>query len=112
MVNWKPEGRKNNEVVPEEPGKMGYVQQWVERVSEWANRTIEGNGKWQSEGVARRFKTVQYIYVYIYIYICTSQTTVVCHGTFTSDHSEVNTVVTESKNKTGLTAGRFYWNVS
>jgi hypothetical protein len=27
MVNWKPEGRKNNEVVPEEPGKMGYVQQ-------------------------------------------------------------------------------------
>jgi hypothetical protein len=24
-INWKPEGRKN-EAVPEEPGKMGYIQ--------------------------------------------------------------------------------------
>jgi hypothetical protein len=23
MINWKPEGRGKNEVVPEEPGKMG-----------------------------------------------------------------------------------------
>jgi hypothetical protein len=26
MINWKPEGRKKNEGVPEEPGKMGYIQ--------------------------------------------------------------------------------------
>jgi hypothetical protein len=25
MINWKPEGRKN-ETVPEEAGKMGYIQ--------------------------------------------------------------------------------------
>jgi hypothetical protein len=25
MINWKPEGREN-EVVPEEPGKMGYIK--------------------------------------------------------------------------------------
>jgi hypothetical protein len=26
MINWKTEGRKKNETVPEEPGKMGYIQ--------------------------------------------------------------------------------------
>ena len=26
---------------------------------EWANGTIEDNGIWKSEGVARRFKTAQ-----------------------------------------------------
>jgi hypothetical protein len=25
MINWKPEGRKNK-AIPEEPGKMGYIQ--------------------------------------------------------------------------------------
>jgi hypothetical protein len=29
----------------------------VKDVSEWVNGTIEGNGIWKSEGVARRFKT-------------------------------------------------------
>jgi hypothetical protein len=38
---------------------MGYVQPWVEEVSEWANGTIEGDGAWKLEGVARRFKTAQ-----------------------------------------------------
>jgi len=28
MIDWNLEGRKN-EAVSEEPGKMGYVQQWV-----------------------------------------------------------------------------------
>jgi len=28
MINWKPEGRKN-EAVHEELGKMGYIQRWV-----------------------------------------------------------------------------------
>jgi hypothetical protein len=46
-----------NEVVPEEPRKTGYIQPWVKEVSEWANETVEGNGIWKSEGVARRFKT-------------------------------------------------------
>ena len=27
MINWKPEGRKRNEAVLEELGKMGYIQQ-------------------------------------------------------------------------------------
>ena len=26
MINWKPEGRKKNEAVPEEPGEVGYIQ--------------------------------------------------------------------------------------
>ena len=26
MINWKPEGRERSEVVPEEPGTMGYIQ--------------------------------------------------------------------------------------
>jgi hypothetical protein len=26
VINWKPEGRKKNEVVLEELGKMGYIQ--------------------------------------------------------------------------------------
>jgi len=26
MINWKPEGRKKNEAVPEESGKVGYIQ--------------------------------------------------------------------------------------
>jgi hypothetical protein len=34
----------------------------VKEVSEWANGTVEGNGMWKSEGVARHFKTAQYIY--------------------------------------------------
>ena len=52
-----------NEAVPEEPGKMGYIQRWVrERETYgWANGTIEGSGMWKSEGVARRFKTAQCI---------------------------------------------------
>jgi hypothetical protein len=61
------EGR--NQVVPEEPGKMGYIQPGVKEVSEWTNGTIEGNGIWKSEGAATHFKTAQiYIYIYIYIY--------------------------------------------
>jgi hypothetical protein len=27
MIHWKPEGRKKKEGVPEEPGKVGYIQQ-------------------------------------------------------------------------------------
>jgi hypothetical protein len=52
-----------NEVVPEEPGKMWYtcIQPLVKEVSEWENGTIEGNGVWKLEGVARRFKTALYI---------------------------------------------------
>jgi hypothetical protein len=57
------------EVVPEELVKTGYIQPCVKEVSEWANGTIEGNGIWKSEGVARCFKTALYIYIYIYIYI-------------------------------------------
>jgi hypothetical protein len=56
----KVEGGKN-EVVPEEPGKMGYIQPRVKQVLEWANGTIKGNGIWKSKGLARRFKTTQYI---------------------------------------------------
>jgi hypothetical protein len=26
MIKWKPEGRKKNEVVSEEPERMGYIQ--------------------------------------------------------------------------------------
>ena len=26
MIHWKPEGRKKNEAVPGEPGKMEYIQ--------------------------------------------------------------------------------------
>jgi hypothetical protein len=37
-------------------------------VSEWVNGTIEDNGVWRSEGVARRFKTVQYICIYTLTY--------------------------------------------
>jgi hypothetical protein len=60
---WSPGNLKEgkNEVVPEEPGKVGCIQRWVEEVSEWANGTVEGNGIWTSEGVARHFKTSQYI---------------------------------------------------
>jgi hypothetical protein len=32
MINWKPEGTKKNEVVPEEPGEMGYIQPSVEEI--------------------------------------------------------------------------------
>jgi hypothetical protein len=58
--------------VPEEPVKMGHTQRWVKEASEWADGTIEGNGIWKVEGVARRFKTAQYVcmYIYIYIYVC------------------------------------------
>jgi hypothetical protein len=54
-----------NKVVPEEPGKMRYIQPWVNEVSEWATGAIDGNGNWKSEGVARRFKTAQYTYKYV-----------------------------------------------
>jgi len=49
MINWKPEGKKN-EAVPNELGKMGYIQRWVRdgiytamgerelRMGEWSNR--------------------------------------------------------------------------
>ena len=69
-----------NEAVPEELGKMGYIQLWVKEDEEWANGTTEGNEIWKSEGVARRFKTAYthththththiYIYIYIYVYL-------------------------------------------
>ena len=51
-----------NKAVPEKPGKMGYIQPWVKETYDLANGTIEGNGIWKSEGVARRFKTALYIY--------------------------------------------------
>jgi len=31
VIDWKTEGRKN-EAIPEEPGKMGYVQRWVREI--------------------------------------------------------------------------------
>jgi hypothetical protein len=58
-----------NEVAPEEPGKMGYLQSWVKGVSEWANGTIEGNGIWKSESVDRRFKTAQYMCVCVCVVV-------------------------------------------
>jgi hypothetical protein len=48
---------------------MGYIQRWVEEISEWANGTIEGNGVWKMEGVARRFKTAQCVYIDIHTYM-------------------------------------------
>jgi hypothetical protein len=33
----------------------------VKEIKVWANETIEGNGIWKAEGVARRFKSAQYI---------------------------------------------------
>jgi len=61
-----------NEAAPDEPGKMGYIQPWVKEVQVCANGTIEGNGIWKSEGVARRFKTAQYICVGIFMnHFCT-----------------------------------------
>jgi hypothetical protein len=32
LVTWR---KEKNGVVPEEPGKMGYIQPWVKEVSEW-----------------------------------------------------------------------------
>ena len=75
MVNWKPEGRKNRSF-PEEPGKMGYVQAW-------ANGTMEGNGMWKMEGVARRFKTAQHICIYIYTHIYIHTYIYICIYTYT-----------------------------
>jgi hypothetical protein len=34
----------------------------VKQISEWADRTVEGNGIWKSECVARHFKTAKYTY--------------------------------------------------
>ena len=31
MINWRPEGRKKNEAVPEKPGKIGYIQRYIQR---------------------------------------------------------------------------------
>jgi len=31
MINWKPERRKKRGL-PEEPGKMGYIQLWVKEI--------------------------------------------------------------------------------
>jgi hypothetical protein len=78
MINWKPEGRKN-QVVPEEPGKRRYKQPCVKDVSEWADGTIEGNGIWKLENTARRlgyiymcvcvYIYIMYIYINVYVYI-------------------------------------------
>jgi hypothetical protein len=43
---------------------MGYIQQRVIEVLEWAKGTVEGNGVWKAEGVTRRFKP-RAIYIYI-----------------------------------------------
>jgi hypothetical protein len=40
--------------------KVGYIQRWVEVVSEWADGTDKGTGIWKSEGVARCFKIAQW----------------------------------------------------
>ena len=70
MINWRPEGRKKRGR-PRRHWKDGIIQPWAKEIWEWANGTIEGNGIWKSEGVARRFKTA-YIYIYIYIKPITS----------------------------------------
>jgi len=60
MINWIPEGRKKQSR-PLRTWKDGIYPAMNERdlrVGEW---TTEGNGIWKSEGVARRFKTTQYI---------------------------------------------------
>jgi hypothetical protein len=54
----------NNEAVLGEPGKMEYIQPWMEDIYEWANGTIKNNGIRKSEGVVRCFKTALYIYIY------------------------------------------------
>jgi hypothetical protein len=66
MINWKLEGRKKRGR-PQRTWKDEIYTAMSERdlrVGEW---TIEGNGIWKWEGVARRFKTAQYIFVYIYM---------------------------------------------
>jgi hypothetical protein len=64
MINRKPEGKKKTR---SEPGNMGYIPPGAKEVSEWANGTIEGNGIWKSEGVARRFKTAKDIYKQLFV---------------------------------------------
>ena len=68
MVNWKPEGRKKRGR-PRRNWKDGIYTAMGGRDVRWANGTMEGDGIWKSEGVARRFKTAQCIYIYI---ICES----------------------------------------
>jgi hypothetical protein len=67
-----------NEAVPEEAGKMEYVQRWVKEIWEWADGTTEGNGVWQSEGVVRRFKTALYIYIYTHTHTHTHSGPLTC----------------------------------
>ena len=69
MVNWKPAGRKKRGR-PRRTWKKKMYTAMGERDLRMggANGTIEGNGIWKSEGVARLFKTALYIYIYIYIY--------------------------------------------
>jgi hypothetical protein len=57
MINWKPEERKKRGR-PRRAWKDGIYTAMSERKEtyEWVNGTIEGNGIWKSEGVARRFK--------------------------------------------------------
>jgi hypothetical protein len=66
MIYWKPEGRKKRGR-PRRTWKDGIYTAMNGRdlrMGEWNNRRQR-----KSEGVVRRFKTVQYIYIYIYIYI-------------------------------------------
>jgi hypothetical protein len=64
MISWKPEGRKRRGR-PRRTWKDGIYKAMSERGLEWANGTMEGNGIWKKEAVARRFKTALYIYIYI-----------------------------------------------
>ena len=76
MIDRKPSGWRKV-VVPEEHGKTGYIQRWVEEIWDWANGTIEGNGVWKSEGVVRRCKIALYICIYLFIYLRTNSD--LCH---------------------------------